>query len=38
MKNKEYKSCKRKKCPYYSYVDCPKKYECKHSKELRWSK
>lgn len=35
---KDYKPCKRKKCPYYDYKVCPHKNDCDHSKESVWRK
>lgn len=34
--DKDYKPCKRKKCPYYDYKICPHKNKCEYSKELVW--
>lgn len=31
---KEIKPCKRKKCPYYGYANCPYKERCEHSSDL----
>lgn len=35
---KQYKPCKRTKCPYYNYKICPHKKECDHSRELAWKR
>lgn len=38
MKTDNYKSCKRKNCPYYEFKICPHRRTCDYSKELVWNK
>lgn len=38
MKRNSYKTCNRKKCPYYNYKICPNKEKCIHSKTFVWIK